>query len=82
MQTCSYFQHCEFVLTYVAKVRPHWDDFINLYCHGSFQDVCRRRTWFAEKNDAPPADLMPTGNRVPNILHHAENPECGPGQSS
>jgi hypothetical protein len=68
MATCPYFQRCEFVLTYVSKVKPHWDDFVTLYCQGSFQDVCKRRIWIMEKGDVPPIDMMPTGQKVPGIL--------------
>ena len=68
MPPCDHMQDCEFVLTYVAKVEPHWDDFVKHYCNGSFQDVCQRLKWFQEHGTKPPADLMPTGQRVPEML--------------
>ena len=72
MTTCPHFQHCEFVLTYIAKVKPHWDDFITHYCQGSFQDLCIRKKWFSEQRGIPPVDLMPTGQRVPAMLQKLE----------
>jgi hypothetical protein len=68
MSVCKYFQECEFVLQYVARVKPHWDDFISLYCHGDFQDVCKRLEWFETYGDKPAPDLMPTGRRVPVMI--------------
>lgn len=68
MQPCVHMKDCEFILTYVGKVKPHWDDFVNLYCQGSFQDVCHRLRWYQEHGSKPPADLMPTGHRVPEAL--------------
>lgn len=67
MQACPHFKDCEFVLTHVSRVKPHWDDFVTHYCHGSFQDVCKRKGWIKEHGGVPPVDLMPTGNRVPAI---------------
>ena len=68
MKECKYFKKCEFVLRYVAKVEPHWNDFVTLYCHGDFQDVCKRREIFEQGGGRPAPDLMPTGQRVPAIL--------------
>lgn len=82
METCPYFQQCEFVLTYVSKVKPHWDDFVTLYCQGCFQDVCKRKTWFASHGTAPPIDLMPTGNRVPDIVNKLEATPSNAGEGS
>ena len=68
MLECQYLKDCEFVLRYVAQVKPHWDDFISLYCYGDFQDVCKRREWFLAHGTKPSPDLMPTGNRVPAVV--------------
>ncbi len=68
MSNCKYFQECEFVLQYVAQVKPHWDDFVNLYCHGDFQDICKRLEWFETYGSKPAPDLMPTGRRVPEMI--------------
>jgi len=65
---CRHFNDCSFVLTYVRRVKPHWDDFVSHYCNGDFQDVCKRLDWFREKGCAPPPELMPTGNRVPAMI--------------
>ena len=67
MSLCPHFKECEFVLRYVSQVKPHWDDFVSHYCQGDFQDVCKRLEWFREKGTKPPADLMPTGHKVPYI---------------
>ena len=75
--TCPYFEQCEFVLTYISKVEPHWDDFVTHYCKGSFQELCKRKSWFTEQGTPPPVDLMPTGNRVPEIIE-TPRPEQGP----
>ena len=68
MIECKYLKDCEFVLSYVAQVEPHWDDFVSLYCRGDFQDVCKRRAWFKEHGTKPGQDLMPTGQRVPGMM--------------
>ena len=67
MARCEHFQDCEFVLRHVARVKPHWDDFVSLYCNGDFQDVCKRRAWFKEHGTEPSPDLMPTGKTVPEL---------------
>ena len=68
MQECKYLKECEFVLHYVSQVKPHWNDFVRLYCRGDFQDVCKRREKFERDNIRPAPDLMPTGQRVPGML--------------
>ena len=68
MTECKHLKDCEFVLDYVAQVKPHWDDFVSLYCHGDFQEVCKRLAWFKEHDAKPGSDLMPTGQRVPGIM--------------
>lgn len=68
MSKCQYLHECEFVLRYVAKVKPHWDDFVSLYCHGDFQDVCKRLEYFRVHGTRPAPDLMPTGHHVPGII--------------
>ena len=75
--TCPYFGQCEFILIYISKVEPHWDDFVTHYCQGSFQELCKRKSWFNEHGTPPPVDLMPSGNRVPEIIE-----ELRPEQSS
>ncbi len=67
-EKCRFLDDCAFVLMYVNRVKPHWDDFIKLYCNGEFQDVCQRLKWFTEQQTRPPAELMPTGHRVPTGL--------------
>lgn len=69
MEKCQHFKDCEFVLRYVSQVKPHWDDFVSLYCHGDFQDVCKRLEWIREHNSKPAPELMPTGNRVPELIN-------------
>ncbi|MBW2451437.1 MAG: hypothetical protein JRF07_03670 [Deltaproteobacteria bacterium] len=68
MTTCPYFEHCEFVLRYVARVKPHWDDFINHYCQGELREFCKRLEWFQRYGTKPPAELMPTGQTVPESI--------------
>lgn len=68
MQTCRYLSRCEFVLKYIPKVRPLWDEFVTLYCQGDFQDVCCRKKWFVEKGEVPPPELMPSGMQVPDLV--------------
>ena len=68
MSQCKHFKECEFVLRYVSRVKPHWDDFVSLYCHGNFQDVCKRLEWVNEHNEMPPPELMPTGRYVDGLL--------------
>jgi len=68
MKFCHHLEDCEFVLHHVSKVKPHWDDFVNLYCRGDLQDMCKRREWFSEHNSTPSPDLMPTGKRVPELI--------------
>jgi hypothetical protein len=65
MGTCEYLKECQFVVTYVDKVKPHWDDFVKHYCHGTFQDICQRKKWFEKYQTMPSAELMPTGYNVP-----------------
>ena len=65
MSECKYLQKCEFVLRYVEQVKPHWDDFVSLYCYGEFQDVCKRLEQFKVKGVKPDPRLMPTGQKVP-----------------
>lgn len=67
MAKCQYFNDCEFVLRYVPKVKPHWDDFVSLYCQGDFQDICKRLEWINMHGAKPAADLMPTGQRVTGL---------------
>lgn len=69
MSECKYLQKCEFVLRYVEQVKPHWDDFVSLYCHGEFQDVCKRFEQFNLKGVKPDPRLMPTGQKVPCIIN-------------
>ncbi len=71
LSRCKYFTDCEFVLRYVSKVKPHWDDFVSLYCHGDFQDVCKRYEWMAEHGRKPSPELMPTGRLVPGMVDQA-----------
>jgi hypothetical protein len=80
MKECRYLLDCEFVLHYVAQVKPHWDDFVTLYCRGDFQDVCKRREQFERYRKRPEPDLMPTGQRVPEILEAL--PEERPGRET
>ena len=68
MSECKYLTNCEFVLKYVAKVKPHWDEFVTLYCHGDFQDVCKRLELCDMYGSMPAPDLMPTGQKVPIIV--------------
>ena len=68
MSECKHLHQCEFVLRHVAKVKPHWDDFVSLYCHGDFQDVCKRLEQFNERGTKPDPGLMPTGRRVPGMI--------------
>jgi len=68
MTECQHLHDCEFVLRYVAQVKPHWDDFVNLYCRGDFQDVCKRRERFLKCGIRPEPGLMPTGQKVPEIV--------------
>ena len=68
MSKCQHFQDCEFVLRYVSRVKPHWDDFVSLYCHGDFQDVCKRLEWITEHGEKPAPKLMPTGRLVEGIM--------------
>ena len=67
MARCQHFKDCEFVLLYVVKMKPHWDDFVSYYCDGDFQDVCKRLAWFNEHDTRPAPDLMPTGCIVPEF---------------
>lgn len=68
MHECQHLDECEFVLRYVAQVKPHWDDFVTLYCRGDFLDNCKRLQQFRELGSLPDSSLMPTGHRVPHIL--------------
>ena len=68
MTECEHLKDCEFVLSYVAKIKPHWDDFVSLYCHGDFQEDCKRLAWFKEHGSKPDPELMPTGHKVPGIM--------------
>lgn len=68
MTECKHLRNCEFVLRYVPQVKPHWDEFVSLYCRGEFQDVCRRLERFRDFGIRPEPDLMPNGNRVPHIM--------------
>ena len=65
MSECKYLQDCDFVLRHVARVAPHWDDFVKHYCRGDFQDICKRLEYFKEHGARPEPDLMPTGRMVP-----------------
>jgi hypothetical protein len=68
MAKCQHFQDCEFVLRYVSKVKPHWDDFVSHYCDGDFQDMCKRLAWIEEHGTKPAPELMPTGRTVPELM--------------
>jgi hypothetical protein len=68
MPECKHLKDCGFVLRYVALVKPHWDDFVSLYCNGEFQENCKRLEQFREHGTCPDSGLMPTGHRVPPIL--------------
>ena len=70
MSECQHLRECEFVLRYVSQVKPHWDDFVSLYCRGEFQDVCKRLEHFSKTGSRPDSDLMPTGHRVPEIVEN------------
>ncbi|PLX80277.1 MAG: hypothetical protein C0616_08845 [Desulfuromonas sp.] len=72
MEACQCLPSCEFILKYIPQVRPHWDEFVTLYCQGEFQDVCERRKWFVVKGDVPPPELMPSGFTVPSNLSKDE----------
>lgn len=67
-EVCRHLKDCSFVLTYVRRAKPHWDDFVTLYCNGDFQDVCKRLEWFRTGRGTPPPELMPTGHQVPPDL--------------
>lgn len=69
MTECKHLRDCEFVLRYVAQVKPHWDDFVTHYCRGDFQDVCKRLEHYREFGIRPEPDLMPNGNTVPDIMN-------------
>ena len=68
MSECQHLHDCEFVLRYVARVKPHWDDFVSLYCRGVFQENCKRLEQLRELGFCPDPKLMPTGHRVPHVL--------------
>lgn len=68
MQECKHLNECEFVLRYVTQVKPHWDDFVSLYCCGDFKENCKRLQHFNEQGTCPDSKLMPTGQMVPQIL--------------
>jgi hypothetical protein len=68
MKECKHLPECEFVLRYVAQVKPHWDEFVSLYCCGDFQDVCKRLEHFKRHGSRPDPGLMPTGRRVPDVV--------------
>ena len=68
MASCRHLKNCEFVLLYVKQVKPHWDDFVNLYCHGDFQDVCKRLEAIEKHGRKPEPELMPTGQMISGIL--------------
>lgn len=68
MASCRHLKNCEFVLLYVKQVKPHWDDFVTLYCHGDFQDVCKRLECFEKHGRKPEPELMPTGQVISGIL--------------
>lgn len=70
MSECKHLKECEFVLRYVKKVKPHWDDFVNLYCKGDFQPLCKRLQGFEAGRSKPRPELMPTGHFVPEIVIH------------
>jgi hypothetical protein len=69
MSVCPYLKECAFVSTYVEQVKPHWNEFVKLYCNGPFQEVCQRLAWYQQQGKKPPAELMPTGCPVPPSLH-------------
>ena len=68
MQECQHLNSCEFVLRYVAQVKPRWDDFVSLYCCRDFQENCKRLDYFKSHGILPDSELMPTGQRVPQSL--------------
>ena len=68
MSECQHLHECEFVLRYVARVKPHWDDFVSLYCCGDFQEDCKRLAYIKARGNCPDSGLMPTGNRIPQSL--------------
>ena len=70
MQECQHLNNCEFVLRHVAQVKPHWDDFVSLYCCGAFQENCKRLEYFKTHGMLPDSALMPTGQRVPQNLEN------------
>ncbi len=72
MTECKHLRDCEFVLRYVSQVKPHWDDFVSLYCRGDFQDDCKRLQSFRTNGGKPEADLMPNGNKVPHIMNEVK----------
>jgi hypothetical protein len=68
MVECKHLHECEFVLRYVEQVKPHWDDFVTLYCRGVFKENCKRFESFEKLKVKPAPTLMPTGHSVPDIL--------------
>lgn len=68
MSECKHLHNCEFVLRYVARVKPHWVDFVSLYCYRDFQEDRKRLEQIRELGSCPDPKLMPTGHLVPHVL--------------
>ena len=60
---------CEFVLRYVAQVKPHWDDFRKSLLLRGFSGKLQAAGIISNPTEyCPDSGLMPTGQRVPQSL--------------
>lgn len=62
MVLCDRSAGCEFFAKGRSSLSIRQYEFlIATYCEGELQQRCKRRKWHEEKNELPPANLLPNG---------------------
>lgn len=62
MDACEKLEKCGFVLKYGEELACK--GFVNMYCKGEKQLVCKRKEYVAEHGTAPSDDMLPSGQMM------------------
>ncbi|MBU1176485.1 MAG: hypothetical protein KKH72_13855 [Alphaproteobacteria bacterium] len=61
MSPCEFLEKCSFFNKYQDERSAACEGFILQYCRGSSQHECKRKAYRKERNEPPPADMLPNG---------------------
>ena len=67
-QECKHLPTCGFFKKYCTTKNLACRGFIAQYCKGPAMNVCKRKAYKAEYGQAPPDDMMPTGQMIASAV--------------